>query len=184
MIEDPRKTVLKNGLRQLTVRQLKRVYDYPNEMVLDSFNYEDGKFCPLAIALELDKTVIEPTHDKIFNELTSLGYKVYNTRGIDGKFYTINRKEDLKEAVWEVFHEKLFEAAANGLCPCKALRDRCGQCDNGYHIFCNHYPHGDMEEAYQWFINNPEATKQIKPRTPSPEYNRALQEINKKENAE
>lgn len=104
--EDPRKTGLKNGLRQLTVKQLQRVIDYPGEMVLDTYNYEDGKFCPLAIALELDKRMSQPTHDKVFGFLTLLGYKVYNTRGIQGEFYTTNRKEDLLEAAREVLQEK------------------------------------------------------------------------------
>jgi hypothetical protein len=105
-LEDPRKTGLKNGLRQLTIEQLQRVIDYPGEMVLDSFNYEDGKFCPLAVALELDKTMIDPTHNKVFQVLTDMDYKVYNTRGIVGKFYTDNRKEDLLTAVQEILQEK------------------------------------------------------------------------------
>ena len=104
--EDPRKTGLKNGLRQLNVEQLERVINYPNEMVLDEFNYVDGKFCPLAVALELDKTLVEPTHDKVFDELTRLGFKVYNTRGIDGEFYTTNRLEDLLEVAKEILNEK------------------------------------------------------------------------------
>lgn len=106
MQEDPRKTGLKNGLRQLTIEQLKRVISYPGEMVLDSLNYEDGKFCPLAIALELDKSIIDPSHDVVFKTLTDMGYKVYNTRGINGSFYTTNRKEDLIQAAKEVLEEK------------------------------------------------------------------------------
>lgn len=104
-LEDPRKTGLKNGLRQLTIEQLQRVLDYPGEMVLDTFNYQDGKFCPLAVALELDK-MLEPSHDKVFQALTDLGYNVYNTRGIPGDFYTTNRLEDLLEAAKEVLQEK------------------------------------------------------------------------------
>jgi hypothetical protein len=107
--EDPRKTGLKNGLRQLTIAQLQRVITYPEEMVLDTYNYEDGKFCPLAVALELDKTMVDPSHDKVFTELTKQGYKVYNTRGIEGQFYTTNRKEDLLEAAIEVLKEKQEE---------------------------------------------------------------------------
>lgn len=105
--EDPRKIGLKNGLRQLTIEQLRRVLEYPGEMVLDSYNYDNGKFCPLAIGLELDKLIENPSHDKIFAHLNSLGYKVYNTRGIAGNFYTINRKEDLLQAAKEVLEEKL-----------------------------------------------------------------------------
>jgi hypothetical protein len=106
MTEDSRKTGLKNGLRQLTIEQLRRVLNYPNEMVLDSYNYEDGKFCPLAIALELDKTIVNPTHEKVFQALIDLGYKVYNTRGIQGEFYTEDRKKDLLIAAKEILLEK------------------------------------------------------------------------------
>lgn len=105
-MEDPRKTGLKNGLRQLTIPQLKRVLTYQKEMVLDSFNYENGKFCPLAVGLSLDEIISDPTHEKVFQVLTDLGYTIYNTRGITGSFYTTNRKEDLLEAAKEVLQEK------------------------------------------------------------------------------
>ena len=106
-MEDPRKTGLKNGLRQLTTEQLQRVIDYPGEMVLDSFNYEGGNFCALAIGVGLDQTMAEPSHEKVFQTLTDMGYNVYNTRGIPGEFYTTNRKADLLEAAKEVLEEKI-----------------------------------------------------------------------------
>lgn len=105
--EDPRKIGLKNGLRQLTSEQLRRVISYDGEMVLDTYNYEGGRFCPLAIALRLDEIVKNPSHDKVFNILTEAGYKVYNTRGIMGDFYTTDRKRDLLIAAQEVLEEKL-----------------------------------------------------------------------------
>lgn len=184
MSEDPRKTGLKDGLRQLTLKQLRRVINYSKEMVLDTYNYEDGKFCPLAVALELDKTMSEPSHDKVFTELTNMGYKVYNTRGIEGQFYTTNRKEDLLEAATEVFQEKLTEVYMKGECPCLAVRERCGVCQDGHHIFCNQFPHGNPEEAYRYFVTHPEVTKAIMPVGSSPEYDRAIEEIKKRENAE
>jgi hypothetical protein len=107
-VEDQRKTGLKNGLRQLTVSQLERVLSYDKEMVLDNCNYENGQFCPLAVAVGLD-SMENPSHEKVFNKLTELGYKVYNTRGISGGFYTYNRKEDLMLAAKEVLAEKLLE---------------------------------------------------------------------------
>lgn len=106
LTEDPRKTGLKNGLRQLTIEQLERVLNYPGEMVLDTYNYQDGKFCALAVALELDKIMSNPTHEKVYDKLVSMNYSVYNTRGIEGKFYTNNRLEDLLEATKEVLQEK------------------------------------------------------------------------------
>lgn len=107
LLEDPRKTGLKNGLRQLTYEQIKKVIDYPSEMVLDSYNYLDGKFCPLAIALNLDKEIQSPTHEKVYNRLIEMGYRVYNTRGVEGNFYTDDRLSDLLEAAQEVLQEKL-----------------------------------------------------------------------------
>lgn len=107
MNEDPRKTGLKQGLRQLTVKQLQRVINYDGEMVLDTYNYENGNFCPLAIGIGLDQIIEQPTQDKIFNILNSLGYKIYNTRGLKGEYFMNNRKEDLLEAAKEVLQEKL-----------------------------------------------------------------------------
>lgn len=109
MNKDPRKIGLKNGLHQLSIEQLQRVLDYPGEMILDTHNYSEGKFCPLAIALELDKTIQNPSHDVVFTTLTDMGYKVYNTRGILGEYYTSNRKEDLLQAAREVIEEKTKE---------------------------------------------------------------------------
>lgn len=107
MTEDPRKTGLKNGLRQLTVKQLQRVIEYQDEMVLDTYNYQDGKFCPLAIGAGIDLVITNPTHETVFELLDTLGYSVNNTRGIQGEFYTTNRKEDLMIAAKEVLQEKL-----------------------------------------------------------------------------
>ena len=111
LVEDPRKTGLKNGLRQLSEEQLQKVIDYPHEMVLDEVNYdaETGRFCPLAVALDLPQTMKAPTHQLVFDTLTALGYNVYNTRGIKGEFYTTNRKEDLITAAKEVLAEKRNE---------------------------------------------------------------------------
>lgn len=107
ILEDPRKIGLKQGLRQLTIEQLQRVIAYPEEMVLDTYNYQDGKFCPLAIGLGLDRVITDPTHDKVYNMLVELNYKVYNTKNIQGIFYTTNRKEDLLVAAKEVLQEKI-----------------------------------------------------------------------------
>lgn len=171
MTEDPRRTGLKNGLRQLNVEQLERALCFQGEMVLDEFNYQDGKFCPLGIALELDKTMENPTHDKVFQSLTDLGYQVYNTRGIEGSFYTDNRREDLLAAAQEVLTEKIND------CPCLSSGRHCGVCRRGSHIFCSAIPHGTSEEAYEWFIRHPEHTVNVKPITPSPEHQRAMKEI-------
>ena len=68
-------------------------------------------------------------------------------------------------------------------CPCLSIRKHCTVCEGGYHIFCNAVPHGNPEEAYRWFKDNPECTKRINPIGPAPEYEQALKEIIEEENA-
>ena len=106
IMEDARKTGLKSGLRQLTIEQLQRVINYQGEMVLDTFNYANGCYCPLAIGLGIDAWMVEPSHEKVFDELTARGYRVYNNGGAAAEIYTTERKRDLLEAAKEVVEEK------------------------------------------------------------------------------
>lgn len=108
--EDPRKTALKNGLRQLTVGQLRRVLSYRNPMIYDQFNYADGLYCPLAVGCGLPGVMKGPTNEKVIQVLTLMGYKVNNTKGVEGAFYRHNRAADLREAALEVLTEKKAKA--------------------------------------------------------------------------
>lgn len=113
MKEDPRKTGLKNGLRQLTNEQIQKVLDWPYPMILDTYNYENGCYCPLAVGAGLPGTIENPTHEKVYDKLVSLGYKVYNTRGIKGEFYINEREKDLRVAAHEVLKERKFNCSFN-----------------------------------------------------------------------
>lgn len=104
--EDPRKTGLKNGLRQLTSEQIRTVLSWPFPMVLDTYNYDNGCYCPLAVGVGIPARMEKPTHQKVFDELTKMGYSVYNTRGIKGDFYTCDREKDLRIAAEEVLIER------------------------------------------------------------------------------
>lgn len=108
MNEDPRKTGLKNGIRQLSTERIERTLEYEGEMVYDDGNYKDGMFCPLGIGAGLDQLhwAIPPTSESVAAILTLMGYKVNNTRGIDGKFFTDNRERDYVHAALEVIHER------------------------------------------------------------------------------
>lgn len=107
MSEDPRKTGLKAGLRQLTSAQIQRVLAYPRDRIaLDDGNYINGCYCPLAIGVSLDEIMKEPTDDRVHAVLTMLGYRVNNTRGIIGDFYTSRRYDDLVIAANEVLAER------------------------------------------------------------------------------
>ena len=111
--EDLRKTALKNGLRQLTIDQLRRVANYNGIIACDYGNYVDGRFCAIAIGLGLDQTMTEPTNDKVRADLIARGLKIDNLKGVPGTFYTKDRRADLDRAVAEVIHEK-FEAGEDG----------------------------------------------------------------------
>ena len=110
-MEDPRKTGLKRGLEQLTLEQLQRLRAWEGPLVLDNVNYKEGQFCPLAVALDLPRTLASPSDEAVVQHLTGLGLSVYNTRGIVGKFYTSDRRRDLFEALDEVIKNRVTNAA-------------------------------------------------------------------------
>lgn len=89
----------------LTFEQLLRILDYDNEFLLDDCNYRDGKFCPLAVAFNLHETVSNPSDDIIRDEIVRIGnaqipdFAINPTKGIQGTFYTTNRRDDLMELV-------------------------------------------------------------------------------------
>lgn len=112
--EDNRKIALKSGLRQLTTEKLLKVLYYKGKMCLDTYNYNsvEDTYCPLSIAEGLnEKYANNPkvTNELVYTNLVKLGYKVYNTKGIKGEFYTNNRYEDLIIALKEVLQERLNE---------------------------------------------------------------------------
>ncbi len=103
---DPRWLGLLAGLRQLNSEQIQRLLDWEGPIRLDDCNYRDGQFCPLSIAVGLPVIMREPSDAKVVQVLLLLGYDVYNTRGLEGKFYTTNRREDLMTAAREVLAER------------------------------------------------------------------------------
>ncbi len=104
-MEDARKAALKRNLRQLNVEQLQRIRNYEGDMCQDEWNYRDGAYCPLAVALELDKCVKNPSHEVVYAILALMGFEVNSTRNVPGEFYRTNRHADLMVAVDEVLDE-------------------------------------------------------------------------------
>lgn len=114
-IEDPRKTALKNGLRQLRPHELWRLVEWVESggaVLLDRdengwANYNGQAYCPLAIAVSLHEGIPWASDNDVYQYLTGWqGFKVYNTRGVRGEFYTTNRRADLLVAAHEVIAEK------------------------------------------------------------------------------
>lgn len=119
---DPRKEALKDGIRQLRRFEIERLIEhveigYP--ILLDRTeaghaNYtrdERGDvYCPLAVAVGIPiqpRTFALFTDEGVAKFLTErCGFTIYNTRGIEGEFYTKNRREDLLVAAREVLSER------------------------------------------------------------------------------
>ena len=100
-VEDPRKAGLRRGLSQLTNEQLCEALTVPN-VVVDTWNYHEGNFCPLAAGMGLHRTMENPTHEKVLHELQRRGFKVNNTKGIKGTFYTNDRDRDWRLLAHEI----------------------------------------------------------------------------------
>ena len=116
---DARKEALKEGLRQLKPAHIERLISHIKEgkpLLLDrdeegNANYSNGTLCPLAVAIEVEDFLY--VFDKPMNNENVAWFledvckfKIYNTRGISGEFYTTNRREDLLLAAEEVLQEK------------------------------------------------------------------------------
>ena len=116
-MEDPRKTALKNGLRQLSIYKLRKVIGYDDEFVLDEYNYREGKYCPLAVAEDMHlrwwPIRDNDRNERIRKELEQMGYVVNNTKGVEGSFYREHRERDLLIAASEVLIEKLVDESGN-----------------------------------------------------------------------
>jgi hypothetical protein len=109
--EDPRKTGLKNGIRQLTNEQIVRTLTFEGCMAVDDGNYVNGCFCPLAIGAGIDRLAWAkpPTDAAVAATLHLLGYRVNNTRGIRGDFFRENRIADYRLAAQEVLDERGYK---------------------------------------------------------------------------
>lgn len=92
---DKRYQAIKERLSLLSNEELERIVDNIDKVLFDTYNYKDGKYCPLAIAMELDLTIDNPTQEKIATEIGERFFIVNILKGIKGDFYTNNRKEDL-----------------------------------------------------------------------------------------
>lgn len=111
-VDDPRKAGLRRGLCQLTNDQIVQALAVPN-VVVDTWNYHEGNFCPLACGVGLHRTMTDPTHEKVLDDLERRGFKVNNTRGIKGTFYTTDRDAD-----WRLLgHEIILARGKRRLVP-------------------------------------------------------------------
>ncbi len=105
---DARLEVFRNRLNLFSVEELNEIVENIDLICFDTLNYDEinKKFCPIAVAMGLHKILDNPT-DTIVSEYISLVFNPPNAlKGIEGKFYTSNRREDLLNLCLELIKEK------------------------------------------------------------------------------
>lgn len=91
---DPRFVALYDQLSRLAPEQLLRIRANRDQLVLDDCNYDEqsGKFCPLAIALYINRAKDD---QDCADQIRALGFEPRNLKGVVGEFFTTDRLADL-----------------------------------------------------------------------------------------
>lgn len=94
---DKRYQTIKDRLSKLERTEIQRIVDSVDLLCTDTFNYDavNGTYCPLALAMNLHKTIHNPTDQLIKAEINKRFVPVNVIAGVDGSFYRHNRKEDI-----------------------------------------------------------------------------------------
>lgn len=105
---DNRYLLIKSRLDKLSNRQIERIVNNIDEICFDTYNYdeENNKYCPLAIALNLDVSIVDPTDEKIKNELGKTFNPVNILKGERGEFYRESRRADLISVCFDIIFER------------------------------------------------------------------------------
>ena len=77
-------------------------------MVVDEYFYKDGKYWPLAVALEVPSKISEPTNESVRDMIIEMGYDINPMKGVLGSYYTNNRYSDLVALAQEVLDGSLW----------------------------------------------------------------------------
>jgi hypothetical protein len=106
---DVRYQLTKERLEQFDILQLRNILNNIDRMCVDTYNYDETNqtYCPIALALDLHNIIKNPTDEIIGEEIGKIFQPVNILKGISGDFYTINRKEDMKELVETIILEKM-----------------------------------------------------------------------------
>lgn len=93
---DRRFDIMKERLGELTHEELECLHEgiIEGKVCYDDFNYDvrAGKFCPLAVAIGLDK-MKDPSDLKVWEELYKRFKPVNVLKGVPGNFYHGNTEE-------------------------------------------------------------------------------------------
>lgn len=101
--KDARRAALERGIGQLDTADILKILEFPaDRLLLDGGNFRDGKYCPLAIALDAPAAVADPDDESVRDHIEASGRERYGDafvfnqmKGLAGNFYRDHRAEDL-----------------------------------------------------------------------------------------
>ena len=107
MKTDQRYEIMYERFSLLNTDELLTILDNLSIVCFDTFNYNEGKYCPLAVAKKFHETIENPSDD-LMKKLLSCFFEPVNVlKGIDGDFYKENRQQDLIKVIAHVLREKI-----------------------------------------------------------------------------
>lgn len=108
---DKRFVSIYERFEKLSTKEIKRVIDNIDLVCFDTFNYDENTstFCPLAIALNLHHTIQNPTDEKVSKVISRRFSPVNILKGVEGKFYTKERRKDLLQICSLILEERELE---------------------------------------------------------------------------
>jgi len=107
---DLRYLTIKNRLISLSRIEIRRIIDNIDLLCVDTYNYDETnkKYCVLAIAMNLHELIDSPTDLLIKNEIAKRFTPVNIIKGVEGKFFRENRKDDILKVSKEILENELY----------------------------------------------------------------------------
>lgn len=129
---DKRYETLRGRLEELSIRELERIERDIDQTCNDTYNYDKATntFCPLAVALNLHKTIENPTDERIKEILSKRFNPVSVMTDVEGEYYKNDRKKDLSQVVKWILEDK--RRLRNTASMMNSTCEKCGR------IYCDH----------------------------------------------
>jgi hypothetical protein len=102
---DERYRLIRERFETLSREELLRMRDNIDITLFDDFNYHEGQYCPIAIAMNLHTTFPNPTHELVKEKIAERFQPSNMLKGVDGSFYhgtAEERKRDLLQLIDEL----------------------------------------------------------------------------------
>ena len=111
-MSDRRYLLIKERLCKLTRVEIQRILDNVELLCTDTLNFDVEKqtYCPLALGMNLHETVKSPTDESIKQQIAKRFFPVNIIKGVEGDFYTKNRKADIINVCKEILNDELYSS--------------------------------------------------------------------------